>query len=130
MVSNASTMLCPRTAERIFVVGGTWLCLYEDRSERLLFAGIEDRLDRDWEKHRADAEAVRDAAHGYQPLQTEEPFSPRVDALKAEAIAIHVAKFPGVAVYYAEDGVSVNGRKVRVTITVQASETYQSLGLP
>ena len=95
------------------MTGETWLYLYEDRSEKRLYVGIADRLDRVWGPHNADAETVRDAP-GSQILQTVEPFSSRDDALKAEAVAIHVAMLSGVAVYHAEGGVSVSDGQVRV----------------
>lgn len=67
---------------------GTYLYLYENQDS--IYIGIADTMNRVWEPHNADAEALRNGA-GSKILQTVEPFSTRADALKAEAIAIHVA---------------------------------------
>src|SRR5699024_12598329 len=88
------------------MTGETWLYLYEDRSEKRLYVGIADRLDRVWGPHNADAETVRDAPRP-QVLQTREPFSSRDDALKAEALPIRRAMLSGGAVYRAAAGAPV-----------------------
>lgn len=60
-----------------------WLYLYENRSEKRLYVGVADSLERVWGAHNSDAEELRDAS-GTQILQTVQPFSSRDDALKAE----------------------------------------------
>ena len=67
---------------------GTYLYLYENQDS--IYIGVADKMDRVWQPHNADAEMLRQGA-GTRILQTVEPFSTRADALKAEAIAIHVA---------------------------------------
>lgn len=94
--------------------GETWLYLYENRDKKLLYVGIADRLDRVWQAHNSDAEMVRESS-GTQILQTVQPFSSRTDALKAEAIAIHVAMLSGIAVFHAQDGLFVTDGLVQVT---------------
>ncbi len=77
---------------------GTYLYLYESREEGGgLYIGIGDEMTRAWGPHNEDAEALL-ARRGAELLQTPEPFSTRADALKAEAIAIHVAALAGVRV--------------------------------
>lgn len=92
----------------------TWLYLYENRPEKRLYIGIGNRMDRVWQDHNTEAEDLRET-HGTQILQTLEPFSSRKDALKAEAIAIHVAMLSGVAIYKANEDVSINDGQVQVT---------------
>jgi len=55
-----------------------------------LYIGIGDEMTRAWGPHNEYAEALL-ARRGAELLQTPEPFSTRADALKAEAIAIHLA---------------------------------------
>lgn len=92
----------------------TWIYLYENPVEKCLYVGIAERLDRIWEVHNDDAERLREAS-GTRILQTLQPFSSRGDALKAEAIAIHIATLSGVSVFHAQDEVSVKDGQVLVT---------------
>jgi len=87
----------------------TWLYIYEgaprgDEEERKsIYIGIGQSMGRVYEPHNPDAERLRDA-EGTLIRQTLEPFSSREDALKAEAIAIHVASLMGLdPIYDAED---------------------------
>ena len=60
-------------------------------------------MGRVFEDHNPDVESLRDA-EGTLIRQTVEPFSSREDALKAEAIAIHVASLMGLEpIYDTED---------------------------
>ncbi|QTX05174.1 GIY-YIG nuclease family protein [Agromyces archimandritae] len=80
----------------------TWLYLYENCEQKRLYVGIAKNMSRVWEGHNSDAEDLRDA-DGTRILQSVEPFSSREDALKAEAIAIHVAALSGMTVHHDED---------------------------
>ena len=87
----------------------TWLYIYEgaprgdEEERRPIYIGIGERMGRVFEQHNPDAERLRDA-EGTLIRQTLEPFSSREDALKAEAIAIHVASLMGLdPIYDAED---------------------------
>lgn len=91
----------------------TYLYLYEHRARKRLYVGIADEMGRVWQDHNGDAVELREAA-GTQILQTVEPFSTREDALKAEAIAIHVAMLAGMTVEVAGD-VDVEDGRVLVT---------------
>lgn len=104
----------------------TWLYLYENRPQKRLYIGVGNRMDRVWQDHNAEAEDLRETS-GTQILQTIEPFSSRADALKAEAIAIHVAMLSGVTVYNANDGVSVDDGQVQVTNRA-GTESTKALG--
>jgi predicted GIY-YIG superfamily endonuclease len=77
------------------VLVGTYLYLYENQDS--VYIGVADNMDRVWQPHNADAETLRQGADT-RILQTVEPFSTRADALKAEAIAIHVAVRAGKTV--------------------------------
>ena len=76
--------------------------------------------------HNADAETVRDAP-GSQILQTVEPFSSRDDALKAEAVAIHVAMLSGVVLVALAD---VLGRTLIAPAQVPAGLMVPLIGAP
>jgi predicted GIY-YIG superfamily endonuclease len=102
------------TQEVSITSGSAWLYLYENRSEKRLYVGVGDRLDRVWEPHNSDAEVLRDAP-GSQILQTVEPFTSWEDARKAEAVAIHVALLSGIAVFHAQDGLSLEDGQVKLT---------------
>ena len=86
----------------------TWLYIYEgaprsDEERRPIYIGIGESMGRVFEGHNPDAERLRDA-EGTLIRQTVEPFSSRKDALRAEAIAIHVASLMGLdPIYDAED---------------------------
>lgn len=79
-------------------------------------------MDRGWQERNPDAEVIRDEP-GTQNLQTVEPFSSRADAIKAEAIAIHIAMLSGVAVYQAEGEVWVGDGQVRVANSAGVDST-------
>lgn len=72
----------------------TWLYLYESADRRSVYIGIGNSMERVWEPHNHEAEELRNEP-STMILQTIEPFSSREDALKAEAIAIHVATMGG-----------------------------------
>lgn len=87
----------------------TWLYIYEgaprsyEEERRSIYIGIGQSMGRVFEPHNPDAERLRDT-EGTLIRQTVEPFSSREDALKAEAIAIHVASLMGLdPIYDAED---------------------------
>ena len=86
----------------------TWLYIYEgaprsDEERRPIYIGIGESMGRVFEQHNPDAERLRDV-EGTLIRQTVEPFSSRKDALRAEAIAIHVASLMGLdPIYDAED---------------------------
>lgn len=92
----------------------TWLYLYENRGAKSIYIGIADRMDRVWQRHNDDAERLRGSSDT-EILQTVQPFSSRTDALKAEAIAIHIAMLTGLSVLRASDDVSVEDGRVLVT---------------
>lgn len=72
----------------------TWLYIYENAQLNSVYIGIAESMERVFQAHNPDAEALRDHK-GTQILQTIEPFSTRADARKAEAIAIRVAAMAG-----------------------------------
>jgi len=84
----------------------TWLYIYEgaprsdDEERRRIYIGICESMERVYERHNPDAEHLRDT-EGTLIRQTVKPFSSREDALKAEAIAIHVASLMGLDPIYA-----------------------------
>ena len=87
----------------------TWLYIYEgaprgdEEERRQIYIGIGKSMERVFGGHNPDAERLRDTA-GTLIRQTVKPFSSREDALKAEAIAIHVASLMGLdPIYDAED---------------------------
>ncbi|WP_143468022.1 hypothetical protein [Kocuria massiliensis] len=92
----------------------TWLYLYENRGAKSIYIGIADRMDRVWQRHNDDAERLRGSSDT-EILQTVQPFSSRTDALKAEAIAIHIAMLTGLSVLRASDDVLVEDGRVLVT---------------
>lgn len=77
----------------------TWLYIYENTQLNSVYIGIAESMERVFQAHNPDAEALRDHK-GTQILQTIEPFSTRADARKAEAIAIRVAAMAGRKVNY------------------------------
>lgn len=83
----------------------TWLYIYEgaprsdEEERRRVYIGIGKSMERVFEKHNLEAESLRNA-EGTLIRQTVEPFSSRKDALKAEAIAIHVASLMGLDPIY------------------------------
>lgn len=80
----------------------TWLYIYENKQQQKLYIGIAKNMDRVYQGHNKEAESLRDAS-GTVILQTPIPFSSREDALKAEAIAIHVASFMNTEVIVNND---------------------------
>lgn len=81
----------------------TFLYTYLNPSLNKIYVGIGGNMRRVWEPHNEDAESLRDAADTLI-LQTPEPFSSREDALKAEAIAIHIAALRGLDVIPPDTG--------------------------
>lgn len=73
----------------------TWLYLYENTNAKKIYIGIGKSMGRVFQGHNPEAEELRDL-DGTLIRQTVEPFSSREDALKAEAIAIHVASVMGM----------------------------------
>ena len=80
--------------EDVRVSQKTWLYIYENAQLNSIYIGIAESMERVFQSHNPDAEALRDHK-GTQILQTIEPFSTRADARKAEAIAIRVAAMAG-----------------------------------
>lgn len=80
----------------------TWLYIYENSNDKRLYIGIGKSMGRVFQPHNPEAEDLRDAS-GTLIRQTIEPFSTREDALKAEAIAIHVAALTGMTPIYDSD---------------------------
>ncbi|MFT4189254.1 MAG: hypothetical protein QM621_11810 [Aeromicrobium sp.] len=80
----------------------TYLYLYDNLELNKVYIGIGDSMDRVWQSHNPEAEALRDVP-GTTILQTVTPFSKRADARKAEAIAIHIAARMGKTVIVEDD---------------------------
>lgn len=70
----------------------TWLYIYENQQQRKLYIGIAKNMGRVFQGHNLEAEKLRDTS-GTIILQTLTPFNSRKDALRAEAVAIHIASF-------------------------------------
>ena len=111
----------------------TWLYIYEGapRSEgerRSIYIGIGKSMGRVFESHNPDAERLRDA-EGTLIRQTVEPFSSRKDALKAEAIAIHVASLMGLdPIYDSEDEEELFGEGDKAVTNISGTKTSKHLG--
>ena len=112
----------------------TWLYIYEgaprsdEEGRRSIYIGIGKSMERVFESHNADAERLRDA-EGTLIRQTVEPFSSREDALKAEAIAIHVASLMGLdPIYDAEDEDELFEKDDRSVTNIQGTKTSKHLG--
>lgn len=112
----------------------TWLYIYEgaprsdEEGRRSIYIGIGKSMERVFESHNADAERLRDA-EGTLIRQTVEPFSSREDALKAEAIAIHVASLMGLdPIYAAEDEEELFEKDDRSVTNIQGTKTSKHLG--
>lgn len=73
----------------------TWLYLYENTKDKKIYIGIGKSMGRVFGPHNSQATELRDSS-GTLIRQTIEPFSSRKDALRAEAIAIHVASLMGM----------------------------------
>lgn len=111
----------------------TWLYIYEGapRSEgerRSVYIGIGQSMGRVFEPHNPDAERLRDT-EGTLIRQTVEPFSSREDALKAEAIAIHVASLMGLdPIYDAEDEDELFEKHDKSVTNISGTKTSKHLG--
>ena len=112
----------------------TWLYIYEgaprgdEEERRPIYIGIGERMGRVFEQHNPDAERLRDA-EGTLIRQTLEPFSSREDALKAEAIAIHVASLMGLdPIYDAEDEDELFNEDDKMVTNIAGTKTSKHLG--
>lgn len=83
-------------------MNGTHVYIYENtrapEREAAIYIGIGNRL-RPYEPHNTEATKLRNAATT-DVVITREAFSTRSDALRAEAIAIHVASLMGIEVLF------------------------------
>lgn len=112
----------------------TWLYIYEgaprsdEEERRSIYIGIGKSMGRVFEPHNPDAERLRDAK-GTLIRQTVEPFSSRKDALKAEAIAIHVASLMGLdPIYDAEDEDELFNEDDKTVTNIAGTKTSKHLG--
>ena len=106
----------------------TWLYIYEGAPRSDEEGRRSIYMERVFESHNADAERLRDA-EGTLIRQTVEPFSSREDALKAEAIAIHVASLMGLdPIYAAEDEEELFEKDDRSVTNIQGTKTSKHLG--
>ena len=111
----------------------TWLYIYEgaprgDEERRSIYIGIGESMGRVFEPHNPDAERLRDT-EGTLIRQTVEPFSSREDALKAEAIAIHVASLMGLdPIYDAEDEDELFEKNDKPVTNIAGTKTSKHLG--
>lgn len=111
----------------------TWLYIYEgaprsDEERRPIYIGIGESMGRVFEGHNPDAERLRDA-EGTLIRQTVEPFSSRKDALRAEAIAIHVASLMGLdPIYDAEDEDELFEKHDKSVTNISGTKTSKHLG--
>ena len=112
----------------------TWLYIYEgapcsdEEERRSIYIGIGQSMGRVFEPHNPDAERLRDT-EGTLIRQTVKPFSSREDALKAEAIAIHVASLMGLdPIYDAEDEDELFERNDKSVTNISGTKTSKHLG--
>ena len=112
----------------------TWLHIYEgaprsdEEERRSSYIGIGQSMGRVFEPHNPDAERLRDT-EGTLIRQTVEPFSSREDALKAEAIAIHVASLMGLdPIYDAEDEDELFEKNDKSVTNISGTKTSKHLG--
>ena len=115
----------------------TWLYIYEgaprsnEEERRSIYIGIGQSMGRVFEPHNPDAERLRDT-EGTLIRQTVEPFSSREDALKAEAIAIHVASLMGLDPIYdsqdEEDLFEKDEKDDKSVTNIQGTKTSKHLG--
>ena len=112
----------------------TWLYIYEgaprsyEEERRSVYIGIGQSMGRVFEPHNPDAERLRDT-EGTLIRQTVEPFSSREDALKAEAIAIHVASLMGLdPIYDAEDEDELFEKHDKSVTNISGTKTSKHLG--
>ena len=112
----------------------TWLYIYEgaprsdEEERRSIYIGIGQSMGRVFEPHNPDAERLRDT-EGTLIRQTVEPFSSLEDALKAEAIAIHVASLMGLdPIYDAEDEDELFEKNDKTVTNISGTKTSKHLG--
>ena len=112
----------------------TWLYIYEGaprgegEGRRSIYIGIGQSMGRVFEPHNPDAERLRDA-EGTLIRQTLVPFSSRKDALKAEAVAIHVASLMGLdPIYDAEDEDELFEKNDKSVTNISGTKTSKHLG--
>ena len=112
----------------------TWLYLYEGaprgegEGRRSIYIGICESRERVYEQHNPDADRLRDT-EGTLIRQTVEPFSSREDALRAEAVAIHVASLMGLdPIYDAEDEDELFEKNDKPVTNIQGTKTSKHLG--
>ena len=111
----------------------TWLYIYEgaprsDEERRPIYIGIGASMGRVFEQHNPAAEGRRDA-EGALSRRTVEPFSSRKDALRAEAIAIHVASLMGLdPIYDAEDEDELFNEDDKMVTNIAGTKTSKHLG--
>ncbi|MBS4998678.1 MAG: hypothetical protein KHZ32_01400 [Actinomyces sp.] len=112
----------------------TWLYIYEGaprgegEGRRSIYIGICESMERVYERHNPDADRLRDT-EGTLIRQTVKPFSSRDDALKAEAIAIHVASLMGLdPIYDAEDEDELFEKNDKPVTNISGTKTSKHLG--
>lgn len=112
----------------------TWLYIYEGaprgegEGRRSIYSGICESMERVYERHNPDADRLRDT-EGTLIRQTVKPFSSREDALKAEAIAIHVASLMGLdPIYDAEDEDELFEKNDKPVTNISGTKTSKHLG--
>lgn len=112
----------------------TWLYIYEGaprgegEGRRSIYIGICESMERVYERHNPDADRLRDT-EGTLIRQTVKPFSSREDALKAEAIAIHVASLMGLdPIYDAEDEDELFEKNDKPVTNISGAKTSKHLG--
>ncbi|MEZ7672068.1 hypothetical protein O3684_01650 [Pauljensenia sp. 20925_1_27] len=112
----------------------TWLYIYEgaprsdEEERRSIYIGIGESMGRVFEPHNPDAERLRDT-EGTLIRQTVEPFSSREDALRAEAVAIHVASLMGLdPIYAAKDEDELFEKSDKPVTNIAGTKTSKHLG--
>ena len=112
----------------------TWLYIYEgaprgdEEERRQIYIGIGKSMERVFGGHNPDAERLRDTT-GTLIRQTVKPFSSREDALKAEAIAIHVASLMGLdPIYDAEDEDALFEKNDKPLTNISGTKMSKHLG--
>jgi len=111
----------------------TWLYIYEgaprsDEERRPIYIGIGESMGRVFEGHNPDAERLRDA-EGTLIRQTVDRGRGRQAALRAEAIAIHVASLMGLdPIYDAEDEDELFNEDDKMVTNIAGTKTSKHLG--
>lgn len=112
----------------------TWLYLYEGaprgegEGRRSIYIGICESRERVYERHNPDADRLRDT-EGTLIRQTVKPFASREDALRAEAVAIHVASLMGLdPIYDAEDEDELFEKNDKPVTNISGTKTSKHLG--